>query len=65
MQLNLLAVIKVLSALVLIARGEGAFITENYQLMFGWKRKTKEKAKHVITKMVELMDENEKQANNS
>ena len=51
-----------LSALLLIAREKGAFITENYQLILGWKRKTKEKAKHVINKMVELMDEDEEQA---
>ena len=30
--------------------------------MLGWKRKTKEKAKRVITKMIELMDEDEKHA---
>lgn len=50
------------SALLLIAREKGSFITENYQLILGWKRKTKEKAKHVINKMVELMDEDEEQA---
>jgi hypothetical protein len=50
-----------LSALLLIAKEKGAFITENYQLMLGWKKKTKEKSKHVIKKMVELMDEDEKE----
>ena len=50
-----------LSALLLIAKEKGAFITENYQLMLGWKKKTKKKSKRVIKKMVELMDEDEKE----
>jgi len=51
-----------LSSLLLIAKEKGAFITDNYQLMLGWNKRTKEKAKRVIAKMMELMDEDEKQA---
>jgi hypothetical protein len=50
-----------LSALLLIAKEKGAFITENYQLRLGWKKETKEKSKRIIKKMVELMDEDEKE----
>ena len=49
-----------LAALLFLAREKNAFETENFQLQEGWNKKTREKAKRVIGKMKDLMDETEK-----
>ncbi len=49
-----------LACLLMLAKEKEAVNNENYQILPGWNTSTKAKAKRIIGKMIELMDEEEK-----
>jgi hypothetical protein len=50
-----------LASLLLLAKEKEAVKNGNYQIEDGWNKKTKEKAKGVVNRMMQLMDDREKE----